>query len=639
MPTKTFDVNLDLMNSEYQLIDGIEVVSGDTEANVFNINLLKDYQPVNVTGNTAVIVFLKPDNTTVYQNLTLVDAAAGKFTCTLSSQTIVIPGKVRAEVILYEGTKRLTSTRFEFIVRKSLLNENTVESSNEFTALTEALGTVNQYDSRITTVEQDLAAHKADYASLLINAKYPPAPLEGVKGNDVADITRLNAIIATMSDGQSLYIPIPLKLNQPLIIDKGIRIFGTSDFANSGTVLEFDGCSGVVLRHIRATLDRVHIKGINKPADTEIDIPNRAFGTIGLKNECSTNYTSGGTKTNSVTITGFNVGYASYREGSSTWAGAYRENFNLVVEANDIGVIALDGTTHEKFYGGNIVLNPMHGIYASAANDIYNEVEFIGTTIEGNGTDPRSFAVGDYTRYGIYAGANTAIKFTNAYFEKNSMYADEGGKIIKVSCHEHFNSKSFANGAVVDIYGYAPYAVKKTFSGAMSNDFTFSNCTGVDITTDNPHVRVTSNSSGVISMISDYIFMKNILAKDIKRIKLNFRTKVNTGLDAATFGILARFTLTAQGGSSDTPNIDTSYPSAFLQPTQSGVYKNYEIECVPRIGVGYLDGEALLSSLVLKLYFSNNKTTFQADYTANNLDIEILNPVITVYSDVDFSLA
>jgi hypothetical protein len=165
MPTKTFDVNLDLMNSEYQLIDGIEVVSGDTEANVFNINLLKDYQPVNVTGNTAVIVFLKPDNTTVYQNLTLVDAAAGKFTCTLSAQTIIIPGRVRAEVILYEGTKRLTSTRFEFIVRKSLLNENTVESSNEFTALTEALGTVNQYDSRITTVEQDQAAHEAEKAT------------------------------------------------------------------------------------------------------------------------------------------------------------------------------------------------------------------------------------------------------------------------------------------------------------------------------------------------------------------------------------------------------------------------------------------------------------------------------------------
>lgn len=144
MPTKTFDVNLDLMNSEYQLIDGIEVVSGDTEANVFNINLLKDYQPVNVTGNTAVIVFLKPDNTTVYQNLTLVDAAAGKFTCTLSAQTIIIPGRVRAEVILYEGTKRLTSTRFEFIVRKSLLNENTVESSNEFTALTEALAEVEE---------------------------------------------------------------------------------------------------------------------------------------------------------------------------------------------------------------------------------------------------------------------------------------------------------------------------------------------------------------------------------------------------------------------------------------------------------------------------------------------------------------
>lgn len=161
MAHKIFDIYLDIMNSEYQFIDfkGKDIVSGDTDSNIFNIFLLKDYQPVNASGNTVVITFEKPDKKTVYQNLTIVDANTGKYTCTLSSQTIIVPGEVKAEVILYEGAKRLTTTRFKFPVRKPLLNENTVESSNEFSALTEALGTVNQYDGRIADNEDNIAAH------------------------------------------------------------------------------------------------------------------------------------------------------------------------------------------------------------------------------------------------------------------------------------------------------------------------------------------------------------------------------------------------------------------------------------------------------------------------------------------------
>jgi hypothetical protein len=162
MPTKIYEIDLDIKNPEYRLVPYIEVVSGDTDANIFNIQLFENFVPLNASGNTAVIIFEKPDKKTVYQNLTIVDANAGKYTCTLSSQTILVPGRIKAEVALYEGTKKVTSTKFEFAVRKSLLNENTVESSNEFTALTEALQTVNQYDGRIEANEVAIATHEAE---------------------------------------------------------------------------------------------------------------------------------------------------------------------------------------------------------------------------------------------------------------------------------------------------------------------------------------------------------------------------------------------------------------------------------------------------------------------------------------------
>lgn len=146
---KIFKIDLDIKNPQLKSVPPIEVVSGDTSTNIFNINLLENFKEVNASGNTAVITFVKSDGTTVFQNLTAVNASKGQYTCTLSSQTIVVPGRVKAEVSLYEGTKRLTSVRFEFNVRKALLDDDTVESSNEFSALTEALADVEEMKDEV----------------------------------------------------------------------------------------------------------------------------------------------------------------------------------------------------------------------------------------------------------------------------------------------------------------------------------------------------------------------------------------------------------------------------------------------------------------------------------------------------------
>lgn len=177
MPSKTFEINLDLINSDYQLVDAVEVVNGDTDSNLFNINLLQNYIAVNATGNTAVIVFRKPDGTTVYQNLTAINTALGKFSCVLSSQTIVVPGEIKAEVTLYEGTKRVTSTRFKFLVRKALLDETAVQSSNEFSALTAAMGKFALYDAHLADIVQTDEVNSS--------TKYPSAAVTYVHGQEI----------------------------------------------------------------------------------------------------------------------------------------------------------------------------------------------------------------------------------------------------------------------------------------------------------------------------------------------------------------------------------------------------------------------------------------------------------------------
>lgn len=181
---KIFEIDLDIKNPSNRSVPQITVVSGDTDSNQFDINLFENFQPVNATGNNATIIFKKPDNTTVYQNLTVVDASKGKFRCFLSSQTIAVPGTVKAEVALYEGTTRLTTTRFEFRVSESLLNEDAVESSNEFSALTEAV-------AKVDNMEQTLNAHLEDNEN--------PHPIYAKKAwNDYIDATLINGWTGTL---------------------------------------------------------------------------------------------------------------------------------------------------------------------------------------------------------------------------------------------------------------------------------------------------------------------------------------------------------------------------------------------------------------------------------------------------------
>ena len=116
-----------------------EVVVGDYETNIYNIKLEDDGQPYPLEGLDVEIVFAKQDRTTVVQDKTngvVIDGDSIR--CTLTSNTIAVSGVVYAEVRVLQDTKVLTSSRFRFYVRNPILNDNTVESSNEFPMLVQA---------------------------------------------------------------------------------------------------------------------------------------------------------------------------------------------------------------------------------------------------------------------------------------------------------------------------------------------------------------------------------------------------------------------------------------------------------------------------------------------------------------------
>ena len=502
--------------------------------------------------------------------------------------------------------------------------------------------TFDTLDARLEESEQDLVSHKADAATKQISVMYPPVPLVPLKGDGFDETIQMDAIIAILNIGDVLFFPTPsvkYLRTQPLNIEQhGITLLGTSPYKDKGTILEFDGCNGLVNRGTYVNLKSIHVRGVNKLDPSLIDIPNKQFGTIGLKNEYSDSFTSGALKTTNVTITGFNTNYATYAEGSSIWAGAYREHRDLYLGNGDVGLVSLDGVTHDKFYGGRITSNAIHGIYADVQNDMYNNLEFIGTTIESNGDNP-VFTDPGYTNFGVYCGNKSNLRFTNCYLEVMSLFSDVGGVIDISSTYIHQNVRMFGSGVIVNNSSLGSYSNKSGFSIDLSTRVTASNLVVANLSTVVPSIKLTSSVNGDNRLTFETVQLRNLPVKNLKGIKLSFNYKINSGITSPTFGIKPKFTTTG-ASSIDGSNVNLVAPiDVFPSNNVLGEQRSYEVYYQPRTGVGYLDIADILTTLSVAIGFTNDKVGLNSDYSSDNLDIEIMNPVINVYSDVEIGVS
>ena len=92
-------------------------------------------------GTTAVFRAIKPDNKKLFNSTTITDNVV---TVGLTTQTVAALGTVRCELSIY-GTNNelLYSPQFDIIVEDYLYSDTAIESTNEYTDLTEAISKVN----------------------------------------------------------------------------------------------------------------------------------------------------------------------------------------------------------------------------------------------------------------------------------------------------------------------------------------------------------------------------------------------------------------------------------------------------------------------------------------------------------------
>lgn len=125
--------------------------------------LYSDGELLDPTGVTCQIYILKPDGTKVYQQFTVSNK---RIYITLSNNTLAVPGICKAEIRYTLGNNMVTTPIFNIAVYPTNIDNSAIESQDEFTALEQAISTLSNYDSRLSTVETKANTNASDISSL-----------------------------------------------------------------------------------------------------------------------------------------------------------------------------------------------------------------------------------------------------------------------------------------------------------------------------------------------------------------------------------------------------------------------------------------------------------------------------------------
>ncbi len=168
--TKRFSLALDISrpisNRAFTLVEG------DT-GNELTIALTDDGEPVNLSGCRVMALFCKSDATTVSQDsgsensgITLGGDAGNEITMRLFASSFA-PGMVECEVQVYSGatlSTLVTSAKFNFRCRRSILNADTIQAVPEYPLLTSLLldtNTLAQQTAGALVLAQAVEAQEA----------------------------------------------------------------------------------------------------------------------------------------------------------------------------------------------------------------------------------------------------------------------------------------------------------------------------------------------------------------------------------------------------------------------------------------------------------------------------------------------
>ena len=125
--------------------ESILFVQGDQGTRFLRTELVDDGQPFSLIGSVVNLRVEKPDGEDLFLSGTVEDRFNGVVLFEMTLQSLLLKGKHHAQVKVVSDLGEVKSKIFTYEVQESLDDEG-IESSSEFTALTEALKKVIEFD-------------------------------------------------------------------------------------------------------------------------------------------------------------------------------------------------------------------------------------------------------------------------------------------------------------------------------------------------------------------------------------------------------------------------------------------------------------------------------------------------------------
>ncbi len=132
-----------------KIFETIEANSGDSNGRKLVVQVINQEEIEGLSGTTLSLGWKSRKGAKGLDAFDVVDASEGIFEIYYTTEMLSNIGNIEASLILIDSTSRIESSTFTISVRPSTVDDESVESENSFTALTEALVKVNDFDAQL----------------------------------------------------------------------------------------------------------------------------------------------------------------------------------------------------------------------------------------------------------------------------------------------------------------------------------------------------------------------------------------------------------------------------------------------------------------------------------------------------------
>lgn len=140
---KIYNVIIDLINDSKNKVPQITFNRSDRHTSIIAVKLNADGVSVDISNKTIDIYIKKPDDKKIYSSMQVADAEQGILYIELPTQALTAAGTCTVELRIQESDEVRIPASFTYNVIDSIIDESSIVSSDEFSALTDKIKEVN----------------------------------------------------------------------------------------------------------------------------------------------------------------------------------------------------------------------------------------------------------------------------------------------------------------------------------------------------------------------------------------------------------------------------------------------------------------------------------------------------------------